>query len=126
MNTNSSRPVFLDLRVIRFPVGAVVSIAHRVSGVLLALALPGALYLLDLSLRSPAGFEAARGLLGSGPGRVAVLLVAAVFGHHFFAGLRHLLMDIDVGVGRADARLTAFAVFAANAIVVVATGILLL
>jgi succinate dehydrogenase / fumarate reductase cytochrome b subunit len=126
MNTNSSRPVFLDLRVIRFPVGAVVSIFHRISGVLLVLALPAALFLFDLSLRGPAGFETARALLSSGPGRIGVLLAVALFGHHFFAGLRHLLMDIDIGVGLAAARLTAYGVFIADAVVVSTTGALLL
>ena len=33
-------PVFLNLAQIRFPIGAIASIAHRVSGVLLFIALP--------------------------------------------------------------------------------------
>jgi succinate dehydrogenase / fumarate reductase cytochrome b subunit len=126
MNSNRNRPVFLDLWAIRFPVGAVVSIAHRVSGVVLILAVPAALYLLDLSLRDAAGFEAVQGLLDSGAARAAILLTVAVFGHHFFAGLRHLLLDIDIGVGRGAARVTAYGVFAADLALVLTVGALLL
>ena len=34
------RPVFLNLIRIRFPIGAIASIGHRISGVILASALP--------------------------------------------------------------------------------------
>ncbi len=39
--------VFLNLAQIRFPIGAIASIAHRVSGVLLFIALPVLAALLD-------------------------------------------------------------------------------
>ncbi len=57
--------VFLNLAQIRFPIGAIASIAHRVSGVLLFIALPVLAALLDASLRSEAGFASVRGLLSS-------------------------------------------------------------
>lgn len=100
-------PVFLNLAQIRFPVGALASIAHRVSGVLLFLALPALALMLDASLRSAAGFESVRGLFA--PSWQAV--VAAVFvwalAHHVLAGIRHLLMDIGIGSGLAQARASA-------------------
>ncbi len=45
------RPVFLDLMQIQMPVGAVTSIGHRISGVVLAASVPIAVYLLGQSLR---------------------------------------------------------------------------
>ena len=90
-------PVFLNLAQIRFPIGAIASIAHRVSGVLLFIALPVIALLLDASLRSEAGFASVRDLFSSPFWIVtaAVLLWALV--HHVLAGIRHLLMDVGIG-----------------------------
>jgi len=54
----SSRPVFLNLARIQMPVGALASISHRITGVLLATSVPVAIYLLELSLRSESSFDA--------------------------------------------------------------------
>ncbi|WP_026295882.1 succinate dehydrogenase, cytochrome b556 subunit [Aromatoleum toluclasticum] len=106
-------PVFLNLAQIRFPIGAIASIAHRVAGVLLFMALPAVALLLDTSLRTEAGFAAVRDLLSS-PFRVAtaaLLLWALV--HHVLAGVRHLLMDVGMGRELANARASARLVLAA-------------
>ena len=100
-------PVFLNLAQIRFPIGAIASIAHRVAGVLLFIALPIVALMLDASLRTETGFAAVRNLLSS-PfwiATAAVLLWALV--HHVLAGVRHLLMDIGVGSELARARASA-------------------
>ncbi|WP_068809634.1 succinate dehydrogenase, cytochrome b556 subunit [Thauera phenolivorans] len=103
-------PVFLNLLRIRFPVGAIASIAHRVAGVLLFLALPPLALGLDASLRSEAGFEAMRDLLSS-PWRALVgLILVWAAAHHLLAGIRHLLMDVGIGGGLAQARASARAV----------------
>ena len=44
------RPVFLNLTQIKLPVGALTSIGHRISGVVLAINVPIAIYLLQRSL----------------------------------------------------------------------------
>ena len=100
MDRHSRRsPVFLNLAQIRFPVGAIASIAHRVAGVLLFIALPVIALTLDVSLRTEAGFASVRDLLSSPFWLMAgsVLLWALV--HHVLAGVRHLLMDVGVGSG---------------------------
>ncbi len=100
-------PVFLNLAQIRFPIGAIASIAHRVAGVLLFIALPVVALMLDASLRTEAGFVAVRDLLSS-PfwiATAAVLLWALV--HHVLAGVRHLLMDVGVGSELVRARASA-------------------
>lgn len=100
-------PVFLNLAQIRFPVGALASIAHRVSGVLLFLALPALALMLDAALRSEAGFESVRALFApSWWTAVAAVLVWAL-AHHVLAGIRHLLMDVGIGSGLAQARASA-------------------
>ena len=98
-------PVFLNLAQIRFPIGAIASIAHRVSGVLLFIALPVLAALLDASLRSEAGFASVRGLLSSPLALVVSGVLAWALVHHVLAGIRHLLMDVGIGgeLGRARA-----------------------
>jgi succinate dehydrogenase / fumarate reductase, cytochrome b subunit len=123
MESTKKRPIFLNLLTIRLPIGAVVSIAHRITGVLLVLLLPLAVYLLQLSLESPAAFDRTLSLVDSAPGRLTVLLLVWVFAQHFFAGIRHLLLDIDIGVELKIARRSAWLTLAGSAIIVVLVGI---
>jgi len=104
------RPFFLDLRLIRLPVGGWVSILHRVSGAGLSLAVPGLLYLFMLSVRSPEDFARVANCLSGITGRL--LLFGMLWGilHHLFAGLRHLGFDLGWGEEKTRARQSAWAV----------------
>jgi succinate dehydrogenase / fumarate reductase cytochrome b subunit len=110
MSKQQPAPVYLNLFRIRFPVGAVTSFAHRVSGVLLFLALPFFAYLLDLSLRGPDGFAAAIGWFDVRLVRLGSIIIAWSLLHHLFSGVRFLLIDLEVGVQRSQARTTAWLV----------------
>jgi len=110
MQSQRSAPVFLDLFRIRFPVGAVTSIAHRLSGLLLFLSFPLLVYWLDLSLRDPAGYASAVEWLHCGWVRLLSVVIAWSLLHHLLAGVRFLLIDIGVGVERTAARRSAWAV----------------
>jgi len=104
------RPVFLNPLQIKLPVGAITSIGHRVSGVLLAVGAPAGLYLLALSLRSERGFEDALKLLASVPVKCAGVLLVWALAHHVLAGVRHLLSDFNLGSPLRLARKTAYLV----------------
>jgi succinate dehydrogenase / fumarate reductase, cytochrome b subunit len=106
----TGRPVFLDPLRIRLPVGALTSIAHRISGLLLAIGIPGALYVLELSLRDPVSHERAVGLFGHGLFKIAVIVFVWALAHHLLAGVRHLLSDVDVGSQLRQARRSAWLV----------------
>jgi succinate dehydrogenase / fumarate reductase cytochrome b subunit len=121
-----NRPVYLNLFRIHLPVGGVVSIAHRVTGVLLVLVLPLLVYMLQLSLSGEEGFRRVAGILSQPSSRIAVLATLAFFALHFFAGIRHLLLDIDVGIDRPSARRSAWLVVGVTALVVVVAGVGLL
>ncbi|MGB5805133.1 MAG: succinate dehydrogenase, cytochrome b556 subunit, partial [Vibrio anguillarum] len=58
-----SRPVNLDLQTIHFPISAIASILHRVSGVMMFVAVGILLWLLSLSLSSPVGFMEASNIV---------------------------------------------------------------
>ena len=110
MATTTKRPVHLNLMVIRMPVPAVMSIAHRASGALLVLTIPFFIYVLDLSLAGEAGFAAARQLLDNILVKILVVLLGWGLMHHLFAGLRYLALDLDLGVDKQTGRLTAWIV----------------
>lgn len=92
------------------------SIIHRATGVFMFLALPVLIYLLTLSLSSAAGYaqaaESLHGLLGV----IFVFLVMYSLSHHLLAGIRYMLIDVDLGVERALARKSALAVVVAGPI----------
>lgn len=102
------RPYYLNLLRIHLPIGGWVSILHRASGVLLSFFVPFLLYGLMRSLQSPEGFAQVQGFLGGGIGWLIALLLTWALLHHFFAGLRHLGLDVAWGEGRVRARQTAW------------------
>jgi len=107
---NKPRPVFLNLFQIRLPMTAIASILHRVSGVFLFLAIPFFIYLLQLSLQSQAGFESVLSITRSVPLKLLSILLLWALMHHLFAGIRFLLLDIDIGISRSTARISAWLV----------------
>jgi len=109
---NNKRPRNFDLLRIRLPIGGFVSILHRVTGVLLVLALPLVFLLLQQSLHNPESFAQVVALLSSLPARVLLLIVTVLLAHHFLAGVRHLLLDLDVGISRSGGSLGAWLVLA--------------
>jgi succinate dehydrogenase / fumarate reductase cytochrome b subunit len=116
------RPVFLDLVRIRLPLPGWVSILHRVSGVLLFLALPLAVWALSLSFSGEAGFHCVQAWIAHPLVRMALLVLVWAFAHHFFAGLRHLALDIDRGLELRSARRSSLAVLLAAGAVTLAVA----
>lgn len=124
MQQSAKRPVYLNLFLIRQPIGAVVSILHRITGAVLVLLTPLALWLLQASLESPARFAEIKAWLGAGVGRAGALLGLWILVQHLYSGIRHLLIDIDVGVALAPARRGAWLTLAASVITVLLVGAL--
>ncbi len=93
---------FKDLPRYRLPVAGVVSILHRVSGVLMFVLMPFIIWLFDTSLSSEISFARFRSAFINGlwifPGILIKLVALALiwaYLHHFMAGLRHLWMDVS-------------------------------
>ena len=91
-----------DLPSYRLPAAGVVSILHRISGVLMFLLMPFIIWMFDVSVSSEisfAKFKAAfSGGLGFVPGwffKLVALALIWAYLHHFCAGLRHLWMDVS-------------------------------
>jgi succinate dehydrogenase / fumarate reductase cytochrome b subunit len=104
------RPVFFNLTQISMPIGSIASILHRITGVLLALGIPYAIYLFDLSLQGPQGYAHAASLFDVLALKVLAILFIWALTYHLLAGVRHLLSDIDIGSHLHAARFTAWLV----------------
>ena len=111
------RPKYYDLNLAHLPVPGLVSIFHRVSGALLFFpVLPVLLWLLQSTLASEQGWLRWRGVFADPAVKVVVLAFAWLYLHHFFAGIRYLLLDLHLGVAKEPARASAKLVFAAGAL----------
>ena len=91
---NKKRPKHLALHLIKLPLPGFVSILHRVTGLLLFLALPLLLLMLQYSLRSIETYTELMGMLAYPLAKLAILGLAWAFLHHFCAGLRYLAIDM--------------------------------
>ena len=104
------RPVFFNLLQIQLPVGALTSIAHRITGVVLAVGIPFGVYVLDLSLRGPQTYAQVTSMLDNWALHGTVIVFVWALAHHLLAGVRHLLSDIDIGSILPSARRSAWIV----------------
>jgi succinate dehydrogenase / fumarate reductase cytochrome b subunit len=118
----TTRPKYLNLLQIRLPLPAVVSIMHRASGAVLFFALPVLIGLWQCSLSSAEAFGALKAFAALP--LVKLCIIALVWGylHHFCAGIRHLLSDIDIGTELASARLASYLVLAVSIALTVLIG----
>ncbi len=106
----TDRPIYLSLTKFKFPLAAIASITHRITGMLLFVGIAFLLYLLDESLTSAQGLEQARAALALPLPKVLLLVIVATLIYHFVAGIKHLFLDFDIGDtiegGRLAAQLT--------------------
>lgn len=103
------RPKYLSLRAllleIRLPLPGWVSILHRISGALLVFPFAAwLLFMLDASLASEAGFARVKGYLALPLVKLGALVFIWAYCHHFCAGIRFLLLDLNKGITLAQTR----------------------
>lgn len=101
---NKQRPKHLALHLIKLPLPGIVSILHRISGLMLFCALPLLLLMLQYSLRSIETYTQLVAVLAHPLPKLLLLSLLWAFLHHFCAGIRYLAIDLDYGVRLAQAR----------------------
>jgi succinate dehydrogenase / fumarate reductase cytochrome b subunit len=96
-----------DLPTYRLPVAGIVSILHRISGLIMFLLLPLIVWMFDTSVSSEISFAKFSAAFTVGLGFVpAVLVKVVVLGliwaylHHLIAGVRHVYMDVCHAVSK--------------------------
>lgn len=100
------RPKNLNLLTIRLPINAIVSIMHRMSGMALFLLLPLLLWALNASLASEQSYLGLTDIFSSAVAKAFMIALSWPFFHHFYAGLRHLAMDVHWMTSLQKARLS--------------------
>jgi succinate dehydrogenase / fumarate reductase cytochrome b subunit len=106
----NKRPVYLNLMQIRLPIAGVMSIIHRVTGVVMFFAIPLLAWLLSRSLSGPEGFAGTARLFDGLFGALLLLAMLWALLHHLLAGIRYLLLDVEIGVEKPVYRYSAWAV----------------
>lgn len=116
------RPKNLNLFTIYFPIPAIVSILHRISGVFLFFLIPFILWALEFSLTEN-GFDTLNEWSGYVFVKIVFWLLLVPFCYHLIAGIRHLFSDIHIGESLKAGRLTALLTFIISAILLILAGI---
>lgn len=115
-----TRPVNLDLTTMHFPPMAIISILHRLSGILLFVLLPVILCMIHCGLRTEMAFEAMRYSLCA---KLIFWMFASAAIFHILAGLRHIIMDLGFGEGLAAGRMSALLTMTLAAALIILCGI---
>lgn len=135
-SSRSQRPefrninAFTDLPGYLLPVAGIVSILHRVSGAILFVLMPFIIWMFDTSISSEYSYAKFTHVFSAGvgfvPGWFVKLVALAIiwsYLHHFAAGMRHLMMDINHdAVTKQFGRSSAQAVLAVSLLLTVALG----
>ncbi|MDT9587361.1 MAG: succinate dehydrogenase, cytochrome b556 subunit [Candidatus Arsenophonus melophagi] len=87
------KPINLQLKKIYFPITAVASILHRISGVIAFFTVGILLWLLELSLSSLEGFQYTIKIMHSFFIKLIMWSILTVLIYHMCSGIRHMLMD---------------------------------
>lgn len=118
-----TRPQNLNLFSIKWPLAAITSIIHRISGVFIFFGTAVLLYLLQLSLASEAGFARVEDLLASPLVKFVLWAVVSGLLYHLIAGIKHLLMDLGIGETLSGSLLGAQLTLAVSTIAIVVAGV---
>lgn len=120
---NTKRPKHLALHQIKLPLPGIVSIMHRISGLLLFFALPLLLLMLQYSLSSIETYTRLLAVLAHPLPKLALLGLLWAFVHHFCAGLRYLAIDLHHVPNLKLARQSSLLVLVASLILTLLLGV---
>ncbi|WP_323845021.1 succinate dehydrogenase, cytochrome b556 subunit [Microbulbifer magnicolonia] len=120
---NKNRPVNLDISTISLPAAALVSILHRISGVVLFAVVALLLCMLDASLESEQGFADVAAAFNSIPAKLVLWASLAALIYHLIAGVRHLLMDLGIGESLEGGTRSAITVLVLSVILILLAGV---
>ncbi|MBC7468737.1 MAG: succinate dehydrogenase, cytochrome b556 subunit [Ramlibacter sp.] len=119
-----------DLPNYRLPAAGLVSILHRISGVLMFALMPFIIWMFDRSVSSEISFARFTSAFSQGLGifpgwfiKLVVLALIWAYLHHVIAGLRHLWMDVNhAAVTKDFGRKSAVFTLAASVLLTVVLG----
>jgi succinate dehydrogenase / fumarate reductase cytochrome b subunit len=114
----------LDLSTVKFPITAIASILHRVSGIIVFIALAIFLFLLNCSLTSESDFMRVAGYFDNFLVELIIWGSLTGLAYHIVFGVRHMIQDLGHWEEMDSASLSAKAGFAITALLSILAGIL--
>ncbi|MDB5960867.1 MAG: sdhC [Massilia sp.] len=122
------RPQFRNIHVTdlgnyRMTLASTVSILHRISGFIMFAALPVILYMLQQSLLSEDSFKYFAGIMSHPLAKLVTIGLLWGYFHHFCAGVRHLFMDLHMGIEKDSARQSAASVLVISLLLTFVTAL---
>lgn len=118
------RPLSPHLQVYKPQITTILSILHRLTGVVLG---AGALLLtwwLIAAVEGPESFAEVQSVMGSWLGRIVLLGFTVAFFYHLANGIRHLFWDLGFGFELATIRLTGWVVIVATMVLTLLSWLL--
>jgi succinate dehydrogenase / fumarate reductase, cytochrome b subunit len=120
----ATRPKYYDLNLLNLPMPGLVSIFHRITGIVMFLFLiPALLFVLQCTLGSEEGFNRWKSFFSEPMVKVIFLGFVWSYMHHFFAGIRYLLLDVHVGIAKEPAQLSAKIVLVLGVVATLLIGV---
>jgi succinate dehydrogenase / fumarate reductase, cytochrome b subunit len=120
---NQKRPVNLDLTTLHFPIMAITSILHRISGISIFFLLPYMMYFLQQSLSSPDTFLDLQYLLQHPFNKLVLWIFSSALAYHLMAGVRHIIGDFGYGETVYVAKKSAYVLLALTVVATLALGV---
>ena len=118
------RPINLDLTTVKFPIVAISSIVHRISGIIVFIALAIFLILLNNSLTSETGFNHVMGYVDNFFIGFVLWGALTALAYHAVFGVRHMIQDMGYWEELTSASLSAKVGFLITAICAILAGVL--
>jgi len=119
----------VDALQYRLPVAGLVSILHRVSGVIMFVLLPFIIWMFDTSLSSEVSYARFTSVFAHGAGfvpgwffKLVALALIWSYLHHLIAGVRHLWMDATHAVSLEFGRQSAIFTLAVSVVLTLLLG----
>jgi len=112
-----------SIKSYKFPITAISSILHRMTGIMMVIALPFLLWAFAISLSGEASFNSVATLLSSTGVSFFAWLFLSMISYHIIAGVRHMIMDIGFGESMCAAKATSLLVMVLGALIAVFWGV---
>ncbi|MGP1958060.1 MAG: succinate dehydrogenase, cytochrome b556 subunit [Arsenophonus sp.] len=120
------RPINLQLQTIHFPIIAIASILHRISGIISFITVGILLWLLGLSLSSPEGFNYVTNIMCNFFIKFIIFTLLTSLIYHICSGIRHMLMDFAlINESLYIGRISTIVTFIVTVILSISTGFFL-
>ena len=113
---NNKQPLSPHLQVYRLPLNALLSISHRITGVLLSFAFALLVAWLASIAFMPAWHAAIQQFLAAWLGQLFLLGLVAMLYFHLCNGIRHLVWDLQIGYENATVEATSYLVLFLTAV----------